>query len=430
MIRLLTAFLLGLAAPAAAADIAITGARILTMGPGGAIEEGTLVIRADRIVAVGANVPVPANARVIDGRGAVLAPGFIQADSTLGAVEVSQVPTSADRATHSRRISAGFDISLGLNPDSILLPVSRLAGITHAVVTPLYDDRSGRELLFAGQAAVVDLGQRPDMVTRPRVAMVLEMGEGGAGRAGGARGATIVALRALLDDVRHFARNRDAYDRGAGRPQSMSRIDLEALVPVAEGRMPLIVKLDRASDMLEMIAFARAERLRIIFDGAAEGWRIADAIAQAGIPVILDPVQNLPKSFSELGATLENAARLHAAGVVIVLRTGSGVAHRARELRYGAGNAVAYGLPYDAAVAAITINPARIFGVGDRIGSLEAGKEADLILWSGDPLEPLSQPKAIFIRGIEQPLTSRPLELRDRYLPAAISSTGSPSGGD
>src|SRR3546814_3243556 len=147
----------------------------------------------------------------------------------------SQGPAGADRATHSRSISAGFDISLGLNPDSILLPVSRLAGITHAVTTPLYDDRPGRDLQFSGQAAVIDLAQRSDMVTRPRVAMVLEMGEGGAERAGGARGGALVALRATLDDVRHFARHRAASDRGEGRPQRLSRIGREGIGRAACG---------------------------------------------------------------------------------------------------------------------------------------------------------------------------------------------------
>jgi imidazolonepropionase-like amidohydrolase len=255
------------------------------------------------------------------------------------------------------------------------------------------------------------------MVTRPRVAMVLEMGEGGAERAGGARGSAIVALRATLADGRHFARHRAAYDRGEGRPQTLSRIDLEALVPVAEGRMPLIVKVDRASDIVEMIALAREEGLRIILDGAEEGWRVADVIAAAKVPVIVDPLANLPHSFSQVGASMDNAARLHAAGVAVVLKAGSGVAHRARELRYSAGNAVAWGLPHDAAVAAITINPARVFGVADRIGSLAVGRAADLILWSGDPLEPLSQPRLIFVEGLEKPLTARPLDLRDRYLP-------------
>jgi len=406
-----------LATPVSAETIAIVDARLMTMTGAGEIGRGTIVIRDGKVVALGTDVAVPADARVIDGRGGVVTPGFIQADSTLGAVEVSQVPASADRATHSKTISAAFDISQGLNPDSILLPVSRLAGITHAVTTPLYDDRGGRSLQFAGQAAVIDLAQRPQMVTRPRAAMVLEMGEGGAERAGGARGAAIVELRATLADVRHFAAHRAAYDRGEGRPQALSRIDLEALIPVAEGRMPLIVKVGRASDIVEMIALAREEKLRIILDGAEEGWRVAEEISAAKIPVIIDPLADLPRSFSELGATMKNAARLHAAGVLVTLKTGSGVAHRARELRYGAGNAVAWGLPHDAAVAAITINPARVFGVADRIGALKVGRTADLVLWNGDPLEPLSQPQAVFVEGIEKPLTARSLELRDRYMP-------------
>ena len=406
-----------LATPVSAKTIAIVDARLMTMTGAGEIGRGTIVIRDGKVVALGTDVAVPADARVIDGRGGVVTPGFIQADSTLGAVEVSQVPASADRATHSKTISAAFDISQGLNPDSILLPVSRLAGITHAVTTPLYDDRGGRSLQFAGQAAVIDLAQRPQMVTRPRAAMVLEMGEGGAERAGGARGAAIVELRATLADVRHFAAHRAAYDRGEGRPQALSRIDLEALIPVAEGRMPLIVKVGRASDIVEMIALAREEKLRIILDGAEEGWRVAEEISAANVPVIIDPLADLPRSFSELRATMENAARLHAAGVLVTLKTGSGVAHRARELRYGAGNAVAWGLPHDAAVAAITINPARVFGVADRIGALKVGRTADLVLWNGDPLEPLSQPQAVFVEGIEKPLTARSLELRDRYMP-------------
>jgi len=402
--------------PAAAETIAIVNARILTMGPAGEIASGTVLIEGGRIRAVGAGVAPPPGARIVEGRGGILVPGFIQADSTLGAVEVSQVPVTADRAASAAAISAALDMSQGLNPDSILLPVARLAGITRAVVTPLYADRAGRQLLFAGQAAVIDLGQRPDMVTRPRVAMVLEMGEGGAERAGGARAAAFAAVRAALEDTLFYARNRALYERGAGRALSLSRLDLEALLPVAEGRMPLIVRVERASDIVEMIAFARAYGLRIILDGATEGWRVAGEIAAAGIPVLVDPYANLPHSFAELGARLDNAARLHAAGVTVVLKAGSGVAHRARELRYGAGNAVAHGMPYAAALAALTINPARVFGLADRVGSIEPGREADLVLWSGDPLEPLSQPRAIFVRGVEQPLTSRPLQLRDRYV--------------
>jgi imidazolonepropionase-like amidohydrolase len=253
------------------------------------------------------------------------------------------------------------------------------------------------------------------MLTRPRVAMVIELGEGGAERAGGARGAALVELRATLDDVRAFMRNRAAYERGATRDFGLSRGDLEALVPVVEGRVPLVVSVDRASDILEAIAFAREEKLKIILDGATEGWRVAAQIAAAGVPVIVDPRQDLPQDFAKLGARLDNAARLQAAGVTIVLKDGEGGNYRARELRYGAGQAVAHGLPHGAALAAITINPARVFGIADRVGSIEPGKDADLVLWSGDPFEPLSQPRAILVRGIEQPLVSRQTLLRDRY---------------
>ena len=428
MRRLLAFFAMIATVPALAQPIAITNARIMTAGPAGEIIRGVVLIDNGLIREVGADVRIPANARIVDGDGGIVTPGFIQADSTLGAVEVSQVPATADRANHHSRISAAFDVSLGLNPDSILLPVARLAGITRAVTTPLYDDRSDREGLFAGQAAVIDLGQRPDMVTRPRAAMVLEMGEGGAARAGGARGSLFAMLRALLDEARHFSSYRELYDRGGGRPLRLSRLDIEALVPVCEGRIPLIIKVDRASDILDAIAFAREQKVGIILDGATEGWRVAHQIAAADVFVIVDPVANLPHSFSEIGATLENAARLQAAGAKLILKAGNGVAHRARELRYGAGNAVAHGLTRDVALAAITINPARAFGIGHRVGSIEPGKEADLVLWSGDPFEPLSQPRAVLIRGIEQPLTARPLKLRDRYLPAGTAAVPGKQG--
>jgi imidazolonepropionase-like amidohydrolase len=412
------AIVLGLllsASPLAAQTVAITHARIATMGPAGEVN-GTVLVRDGRIVAVG-DPKVPADAKVIDGAGGIVTPGFVLADARLGVMDVAQVPMSVDRAQHNPAISASFDMSDALDPDSVLIPVARLGGITRAVVTPLYDDAGGRMLQFAGQAAVVDLGQRTEMLTRPRVAMVIELGEGGAERAGGARGAALAELRATLADVRAFMRNRAAYERGATRDFALSRGDLEALIPVVEGRVPLVVSVDRASDILQAIAFAREEHLKLILDGATEGWRVAAQIAAAGVPVIVDPRQDLPQDFAKLGARLDNAARLQAAGVIVVLKDGEGGNYRARELRYGAGQAVAHGLPHAAALAAITINPARVFGIADRVGSIEPGKDADIVLWSGDPFEPLSQPRAILVRGIEQPLVSRQTLLSDRYHP-------------
>lgn len=412
----LCAALLATVAPAVAETIAITNARILTVGQAGEFARGTVVIRDGRIAAVGADLAIPADAQVIDGQGGVVTPGFVLANGLMGTMDVSQVPSSVDRAQHAEGLSAAFDLSRGLNPDSILIPVARLGGITRAVLAPLYDDRAERAYQFAGQAVAVDLGQRVDMVTRPGVAMVLALGEQGAERAGGARGAAIARLRIALGDVRDYIRHRGAYEQGRTRSYSLSRADLDALVPVIEGQMPLLIAVDRASDILEALKLAREEKLRIILDGAAEGWRVASAIARAGIPVILDARLDLPNSFAELGARNDNATRLHAAGVTIAIKDGEGGHYRARELRYDAGHAVAHGLPYHAALEAITINPARIFGLAGHVGSIDVGKDADVVLWSGDPFEPLSRPRAIFVKGVAQPLSSRQTQLRDRYI--------------
>ena len=163
-----------------------------------------------------------------------------------------------------------------------------------------------------------------------------------------------------------------------------------------------------------MLRLAREEHLKVILNGSEEGWKVAAEIAKAGVPVLLNPLDDRPESYEMLGATMDNAARLQAAGVTVALEATGGSA-RSRETRYGAGNAVSHGMPYAAALAAITINPAKIFGVADRTGSLEPGKDADLVIWTADPFEPLSQPTAVFIHGAEQPLTSRQTQLRDRY---------------
>jgi imidazolonepropionase-like amidohydrolase len=244
---------------------------------------------------------------------------------------------------------------------------------------------------------------------------MVAFGKAGARAAGGARGAQVAALKAVFADVRAYAANRRAWEQGSYRELGLSKADLEALVPLVQGRTPLIARVHRAADIRAVLKLAREEKLKLILEGAEEGWMAAAEIARAGVPVILNPITNRPDSFEILGATLENAARLHAAGVTLAFTGPEGAAHRAREIRYGAGTAVAWGLPWDAALAAVTINPARMFGVGDRTGSLEPGKDADLVIWSGDPFEPLSTPRAVYIRGQAQDLTTRQTELRDRY---------------
>jgi len=423
-----------LTAPAGAATIAVTNARVMTAGPAGEIAAGTVLVRDGKIVAVGPSVAVPAGAEVVDAKGAVVTPGFVAANSLLGAVEIGMLGTEA--SVDNPELSAAFDIQYALNPDSFVIPVARLGGITSAIVTPRPssggdgDDghsHDGAESLtagggasehthglFSGQAAVIQLAQGQDPLIKAKVAMVAPFGNRGAQLAGGARGAQIVLLKTVLQDVRAYRANRASYERAGYRDLALSKADLEALIPVVEGRMPLIAVADRASDIRAVLKLAREENLKVILSGAAEGWRVAGEIAAAGVPVIINPIENRPASFESLGANLENAARLNAAGVTLILE-GQGGAHRAHETRYNAGNAVAYGLPAEAALKAITINPATVFGVGARVGSLEPGKDADLVVWSGDPFEPLSRPQLILVRGEPQPLTSRQFELRDRY---------------
>ncbi len=422
---------LALATPSLAETFAVTHARILTAGPAGEIADGTVVVANGKILAVGKSAAIPAGAKVIDAAGAVVTPGFFVTDTGLGATEISALgdDLSADNAT----VSAAFDVQYGLNPASTLLPVARLAGMTSAVVVPYAsgtdtghaDDGGdmtsggGREGapahgLFAGQAAVITLAQGADILAKPKVAMVVPFGQGGAKIAGGARGAQFVAFKAALADVRDYARNRAAYDRGESRDLALSKADLEALIPVVQGRMPVLAEVHRAADILAVLKLAREENLKLILAGAEEGWMVAGDIAKAGVPVVLYPLADRPETYETLNATLENAAKLTAAGVPLAF-TSEGPGHRARETRYNAGNAVAHGVPYDKALAAVTINPAKMFGVADKVGSLEPGKDADLVIWSGDPFEPLTQAKAVFIKGVAQPMTSRQLELRDRY---------------
>lgn len=426
------ACLTALASPSFAQSLtAITGGRVLTGTS--VIENGTVVIQNGRVVSVGTGA-APAGARIIDARGKVVSPGLVAVDSGLGGSEISSVNGSDDLSNGANSISASFDVSYGLDPWSFTLPVARLGGITRAVVVPshagggggghAHDDsdfagvgHAGLQSpgLFAGQAAIIHLAAGTDILVRARVAMVAPFGEAGAGIAGGARGAQFTQFKETLAEVRLYARNRGAYDRAGLRDLSLSRADLEALIPVANGSMPLIVTVRRAADIQQVLRLAREEGVKIILDGAEEAWLVADQIAAANVPVLLNPISNLPGNLETRAARMQNAAVLDAAGVLIAIKGNEGSVHRARETRYNAGNAVSHGLPYEAAIEAITVNPARIFGMAGQFGELRPGAAADVVIWSGDPLEPLSNAETIFIGGAEQAPTSRQFLLRDRY---------------
>lgn len=409
-ILLLLATVSAAAETAGAETVAIVGGTVHTVGPAGTIEGGTVLIENGKVRAVGRDVAVPSGARRIDATGKVVTPGFLDSLTRLGLVEVSAVEGSNDtQAGEDDRFNAAFDVLDAINPRSSLFPVARVEGVTRAVVAP-----QPGESLIAGRGAVIHLGtESGDWLLRAPAAMYAVLGESGARLAGGARGAAMLRLREALQDALDYANNRSAFDRGERRPYALSRLDLEALQPVVKGEMPLVISVHRASDIEAALRLARDFRLKLIVAGAREGWQVARQLAEAKVPVLLDPLANLPESFEALGATLETAARLHKAGVTVAFMSGD--AHDVRNIKQAAGNAVSYGMPWDAALAALTAIPARLWGLADRYGTLEPGKDADVVVWDGDPLETTSYPEHVFIRGTEVPRDTRQLRLRDRY---------------
>lgn len=401
---------LALLAPAAvrAEGIAITGGTVHTLGPAGTIQGGTVLIEDGKIRAVGRDVAIPAGARRIDATGKVVTPGLMDSLTRIGLVEVSAVQGTQDATLRDDRITAAFDVADALNPRSTLIPVNRIEGITRAVVAP----NTGNSLI-AGRGAVIHLGtEAPGYIVRSPVAMFAVLGETGAELSGGSRGGAMLRLREALQDAEDYAANRASFERGERREYALSRLDLEALIPVVRGELPLVVAVREATDVEAALRLKKDFRLKLILADAVEAWKVAPQIAEAKVPVLLNVLSNLPESFESLGANLESAAWLHKAGVTVAFMTGE--AHNIRNLKQGAGNAVAYGMPWDAALAAMTTVPARIWGL-DNYGTLEPGKDADLVVWDGDPLEVTTFADHVFIRGAEIPMESRQTRLRDRY---------------
>jgi imidazolonepropionase-like amidohydrolase len=401
-----------LAAPAAAQTIAITGGTVYPV-TGAPIPHGTVIIRDGKIAAVGAGIAVPAGALRIDATGKWVTPGLFESSTNLGLTEVSQVDETNDFRLNQGgeggdQVAAAFNVADGINPRSMVIPVTRIAGVTTAVSRP-----SGG--LIAGQAIAIDLlGNRvEDMLIASPLAMFASISENSRAAGNGARGGQTLRLREVLEDARAWARNREAFERGDTRDFSVSRLDLAALQPVLAGREALVVEAHRASDIQAVLRIAREYGLKVIIDGGTEAWMVAEDLARAHVPVLVKVLNNLPGSFEALGATYENAARLRRAGVQVAIT--SGETFKAYTIRQEAGNAVAYGLPWEEAFRAVTLYPAQIWGVADRYGSLEAGKVADVVVWDGDPLELLTRVEHVFIRGREVPMVSRETLLRDRY---------------
>ncbi len=393
------------AAPARAQAIAITGGTVHPVS-GAPIENGIVLIRDGRIVSVGADVAIPADARRVDARGKVVTPGLIHASSNLGLLEVESIDAT-DETDVEGDVTPAFDVSAGLNPDNVRIPVARLEGVTSTIALP-----GGG--FVAGQAAWIGLlgDRREDLLRRAGVATLANLGPAAKGAGAGARARGLARLERLLDDAAEYERRRADFRRNAIQPLSAPAEELEALLPVIRGERPLYVAVNSERDIRNALHLAAARKLRLVLLGAAEGWKLAPEIARAGVPVVINAFQNVPR-FDNLGARWDNAALLAEGGAAVVITEGE--SGGPRNLRWAAGHAVRNGLPWARALEAVTLAPARALGVADAAGSLEPGKVADVVVWSGDPFEYASRAELVLIGGREVPQASRQAELLERY---------------
>jgi imidazolonepropionase-like amidohydrolase len=390
--------------PGTKATVAIRNATIVPVSSA-PIQNGTIVLANGTIAAVGANVTIPANATVIDGTGLFVYPGMIDSGTTVGLTEVDAVPGTVDTAEIGD-LNPNARADVAVNPHSNLIPVTRANGVTAVVVAP----EGG---LVSGQSALMQMAgwTPPEMVVKAPLAMHIRFPR--------LRTAPLVevpqeeeAERTLrknytreIDRLRDLFRDAQAYGKAIGaRGKRVERdLLLEALVPAVEGRMPVVIEANLTRDIRAAIDFAEEFKLKMILSGGQDVARMLPELKQGNIPVLLGPILALPPREDDAYDLLfTNAAALHGAGIPFAIRTGE--AHNTRNLPYHAAACAAFGLPKDIALRSITLSPAEIFGVAERIGSLDAGKVANVIVTDGDPLEIRTNVRRVFIAGEEIPL--------------------------
>ncbi|HEX9896028.1 MAG TPA: amidohydrolase family protein [Gemmatimonadales bacterium] len=403
VLALVACFLLPAPSFLASQTVAIVGGTVYPVS-GPKIERGTVLIRDGRIVEVGANVTVPADAARVDATGKWVTPGLIFAGSDVGTGVAGLFGQSEARLQGD--INPSFSPAEGIDPGSLTIGQTRTGGITTAIVPP------GGTLL-PGQAVTIDLaGNRLDeLLVQRGSALVLNLGQGAKQAGGGSRAGTMARLRVLFADALEYDRRRGDFRRDQIQPLSAPAQQLEALLPALRGRQPVIVVANRRMDIENALRLAREFRLRIVLAGAVEGWLVAAQIAEAKVPVAVRPLQDIP-DFDGLQARLDVATLLREAGVEVIIAQAD--AGGDRDLRYVAGNAVRNGMSWDDALRAITLAPAAAFGLTDR-GTLEAGKVANVVVWSADPLDFAGHAEKVFIRGREVSLRTRETDLLERY---------------
>ncbi len=391
-----------------AEKIAIVGGKVHTMTAQGTIDNATVLIADGRITNIIKSAKSPDSSfRVIDAKGKVVTPGLIGAYTSLGLVEVPSWVGTVDSSSEKSNLSAALDASLAISPDTTLRNITRIEGFTSAATSLNYTDN-----MYKGQGAMITLGDDQLPVFKPHAFMTVDLSRSGADTVGGTRAALWVNFEQALNDAIYAAKIK--FNPQTEWHGLLNKTDTKALVPVVKGEMPLLVIVNRAPDIRRVIQMkADFNQLNITLVGASQAWRVADELAAAKIAVILNPESNLSYSFDENGATLANAERLHKAGVTVAIGMNT---HNIRLASQHAGNAVANGLPWQAGLASLTTAPAKIYGIDDQYGSLKVGMVADVVVWSGDPLEVMQAPTNVIINGKEVPLESRQTKLRDRYL--------------
>ncbi|WP_265529420.1 amidohydrolase family protein [Sphingomicrobium marinum] len=422
MKKLLLAAAALIAPPAAAEPVAITGGK-LVIGDGSApIDNGVVVIDDGRVIAVGGpDTAIPAGATIVAARGKWVTPGIVASFSRIGLAEVDgNVDAANDTDADDSPYSAALDISWSINPAADPINVSRADGVTRAIIAP-----NAGEHIFAGRGAVIDTGNDYDPITRKNAFQLVELGERGTGLAGGSRSAAYLTFIEALEAAR-------TGDLAAGPDDSQwTEADIRALGPVVRGEEKLLVHVNRSIDIMNALKLREMfPRLDMVLVGVAEGWRVAPAIAAAGVPVIAEPLLNRPGSFEQLASTQSNIGRMRAAGIEVSAAVLSDFLNRsARNQRQFAGNLVALqkvpghtGVSWDEAFAMISSKPAQMIGLGGEIGSLQAGRRADVVVWDGDPLELTSAAEQVWIDGVEQSLVTRQSRLAERYRSLAPSS--------
>ena len=403
-------------------ELLLKNAKIHTATDKGTLETADLLIRNGLIVRIGKNLS-SYQAQVEDLSGKVISPGLIAPHSQLGIVEIELIPETRD--DRSEIYSAGLNIDSAFNPSSTLIPYNLTGGITLSLTTP---SSSG---LFSGLTSVFSLsGSLEESLIASNVALTANINGGEDSKA-----AKILLLEDSLDlaSITDFGLSpfitkgevKNALTRNTKSnyyeifksflPADVyySARDLMALKKVLNKEIPLVIQANRASDILALIDLSKRKNIKLVIQGAAEGWRVSKQLSEAKIPVILRPIDNIPHSFNELGARLDNASLLHKAGVKILI--GSHETHNAYLSRQGAGIAVSYGLPWQEALKGLTKNIADVFNL-DKRGSIKEGYIADLVVWNGDPLEVTSFVEGVYLSGKKVPVKNRSMKLKDRYL--------------